>query len=121
MTIIDLSWTDNAENEDGFIIERKSSGLFYIVASLQANATSFSDAGLTEHTDYTYRGQAFNVGGYSGYSNEISSVTGENSFTYMTVTKGDMDLLPRIFPKKYEIPDHNCFFSFTLNWSHIGC
>ncbi|MCU0473123.1 MAG: T9SS type A sorting domain-containing protein [Bacteroidales bacterium] len=99
---IDLSWTDNAENEDGFIIERKSSGLFYVVATMQANATSFSDAGLTELTDYTYRVQAFNVGGFSGYSNEISTVTGADSVTYMTVTKAGMDLLPRIFPNPFQ-------------------
>ena len=73
---IDLSWTDNATNEDGFKIERKTgAGSFSQIATVGANVTNYSDMGLAASTAYTYRVWAFNAGGDSGYSNETSATT----------------------------------------------
>jgi len=75
---IDLSWTDNATNESRFEIERCSgSGCtdFVKIATRGANAKSYSDAGLTPSTPYSYRVRAGNSGGTSGYSNVSSATT----------------------------------------------
>ncbi|MEI6748543.1 MAG: DNRLRE domain-containing protein [Bacteroidota bacterium] len=73
---IDLTWTDNANNEDGYKIERKTgSGTYTEIASVGANVNSYSNTGLNESTLYTYRVFAFNTFGNSAYSNESSATT----------------------------------------------
>jgi hypothetical protein len=78
---IDLSWTDNANNEAGFSIERKTgaSGYFQI-RKLDSNITSYSDQFLLNAgTEYTYRIKAYHSGGASSeYSNEVSATTLED-------------------------------------------
>jgi hypothetical protein len=75
---INLAWTDNADNETGFRIER-CSGVgcsdFAQVATVAANVTSYSNTGLTASTSYSYRVGATNAGGNSDYSNITSAVT----------------------------------------------
>ncbi len=79
-SVIDLSWTDNAANENGFDIERSLDGTsFSAVASVGANATSYSDSGLVPDTTYWYRVLAFNGAGDSGYSNTASATTLQES------------------------------------------
>ena len=61
---IDLAWTDNASNEDGFRIERctgASCTSFALVQTVAADTTSFADSGLTQSTLYRYRVVAFNA------------------------------------------------------------
>lgn len=71
-----LNWTDAASNETGFRIERKTgAGAFSEVGQAAANATTFTDSGLTASTTYTYRVRAINGAGFSGYSNEASGAT----------------------------------------------
>ena len=74
---VNLSWTDNATNEDGYKIERKTdSGNFTVVGSAGANISNFSDLGLTANTTYTYRVYAYNSAGSSlQYSNEVIVMT----------------------------------------------
>ena len=71
---IDLSWTDNSDNETGFIIER-CAGTTCSYISLGSNATSYSDTGLTANTSYSYRVKASNSGGDSAYSNSATATT----------------------------------------------
>jgi parallel beta-helix repeat protein len=74
---INLSWTDNADNEDGFSIERKtgSGGTYNEVATVSSDVTSYSDNGLTPDTTYYYQVKAYNTAGDSAYSNEESAKT----------------------------------------------
>ncbi|MEW6416696.1 MAG: fibronectin type III domain-containing protein [Nitrospirota bacterium] len=74
---INLSWTDNSNNEVGFKIERKVgvSGIYSQIATVGANITTYSDTGLTPGTIYYYRVRAYNEGGDSNYSNEASATT----------------------------------------------
>jgi hypothetical protein len=71
-----LAWTDNANNESGFKIERRTgSGGYAQVATVGPNVRKYTDGGLAARTNYTYRVRAYNAGGNSGYSNEASGTT----------------------------------------------
>lgn len=70
---IALSWTDNANNETSYRVERKTTGVFSEIASLPANTTTYTNSGLTGGTSYTYRIRASNATEFSGYSNESSA------------------------------------------------
>jgi subtilisin family serine protease len=79
---INLSWSDNSSNEDGFRIERcnlpAASCLdvnFTQITQTVANVTSFNDTGLVPQTKYTYRLRAFNSAGTSAYSNLSEATT----------------------------------------------
>ena len=76
-TQVNLSWTDNATNEDGYKVERKTgNGNYAVVGSMGANLTTFNDLGLTPYTSYTYRVYAQNSAGNSlQYSNEVTLIT----------------------------------------------
>lgn len=85
-TQVNLSWTDNATNEEGFKIERKSGGGNYtVIGSTGVNLTTFSDQGLTPNTAYTYRVYAYNSAGNSiQYSNEVTITTQDNIPAWLT-------------------------------------
>jgi alpha-tubulin suppressor-like RCC1 family protein len=70
---IDLSWQDNANNEDGFEIERSTDGINYApLSTLNTNSISYSDTGVRPFICYYYRVRAFNnIGDRSEYSNEV--------------------------------------------------
>jgi len=77
---INLTWTDNASNESGFIIERKAGNDAYNrINIVPENSTMFADTGLAANTTYKYRVKAYNntVGSYvySDYSNEVNATT----------------------------------------------
>jgi len=85
-TQINLNWTDNATNEDGYKIERKTgSGNYAVVGSTASNMTTFNDLGLTPNTSYTYRVFAFNSAGNSiQYSNEVTISTQDSIPSWLT-------------------------------------
>lgn len=69
---VNLAWSDNSSNENGFKIERCSGNNctnFVEIAQVGANVTSYSNTGLNRFTVYRYRVRAFNADGNSGYSN----------------------------------------------------
>ncbi len=74
---VDLNWLDPADNETGFIIQRKTGdeGMWTQIAVLPANSTSYRDLDLVSHTTYHYRAKAFNASGSSSLSNEVYAIT----------------------------------------------
>jgi hypothetical protein len=76
-TQINLSWTDNSNNETSFKIERAPGGTstFSEIASVGANVTTYQNTGLTASTSYIYRVRALNTNGYSAYSNNAAATT----------------------------------------------
>ena len=73
---INLTWTDNANNETGFQIEQSTNGTnFTQIATVGSNAVSFSVTGLTAATTYSYRVASFNGAGNSAFSNTASATT----------------------------------------------
>ena len=77
LTEVNLSWTDNSNNESGFRIERKigAAGTYSLIHTAAANETSYDDGGLTEATTYYYRIAAYNAQGDSMYSSEVNATT----------------------------------------------
>ena len=73
---IDLSWTDNAANEEGYKVERRpsNSSVYAEIASLSMNAHDYSDNGILPEVRYFYRVRAVNSIGSSAYSNEVSAL-----------------------------------------------
>ncbi len=72
---INLTWQDNAGNENGFRVERNNGGSWTQVTTLSANVTSFNDSGLSAGASYSYRVFAYNDAGTSAPSNESSATT----------------------------------------------
>jgi hypothetical protein len=74
---IRLTWTDNAVNESGFVIERSTNGGAFVQigtapARNNTGSVTFTDATATAaigaNTTYTYQVAAYNVAGKSGYA-----------------------------------------------------
>jgi hypothetical protein len=73
---INLSWTDNSNNETGFKVERSRNGwAFTQIAMRGTNVTTYANIGLAASTTYHYRVRAYNGGGNSDYSNVASATT----------------------------------------------
>ena len=73
---IDLAWTDNASDEDGFNVERSADGTnFNLIGSIGADVSTYSDNGLNASTLYYYRVIAFNTAGSSAFSNIANATT----------------------------------------------
>ena len=85
---IEIYWTDNSDNEQGFVIGRSisSSGPWTQIISVTANTISYSNTGLEDATEYFYRVNAYNASGNSAYSNIDSGVTYMNTPTDLTGT-----------------------------------
>ena len=76
---IDLSWTDNADNETGFEIQRSPNGStgWELRGTVGAGVTSFSDSGgLVCETLYYYRVRATNNGKVSAYTAPAGTFSG---------------------------------------------
>jgi hypothetical protein len=78
-TRIDLTWVNGCTNEDGIAIERGTDGINYVeVYRTAADATSYSNTGLTEDTLYYYRIRAFNSSSYGSYlSSSVRTINTE--------------------------------------------
>lgn len=74
---INLSWTDNSNNETTFNIERAPGGTttFTEIATVGAGVTTYQNTGLTASTSYIYRVRAYNSAGYSAYTNTSTAIT----------------------------------------------
>jgi hypothetical protein len=77
-TQINLTWNDNANSETGFSIERCTGvgcNNFASVGGVSANLKAYSDSTVVGNTTYSYRVAAYNLSGYSQYSNVVTVTT----------------------------------------------
>jgi hypothetical protein len=74
---VTLSWTDNSDNETGFLIQRADNVTFtlgVVNATVAGNVTTLTQ-NLTRARSYYYRVHAFNNTTQSGWSNVVNVVT----------------------------------------------
>lgn len=76
-TRIDLSWTDNSDQESGFWIERSPDGAssWARIGAVSSNVTFYADPAVLAESAYYYRVQAYNDLGASDYSNVAGAMT----------------------------------------------
>jgi subtilisin family serine protease len=95
---INLTWTDDANNETGFKIERSTDGSnFAQVGVVGANISSTSNLNLTGGTIYYYRVRAFEGPNHSAFSNTATATTqptpaAPTNLTATTVSSSQINL-----------------------------
>jgi hypothetical protein len=73
---LNLSWNDNSDNEDGFVIQRSIDGTNFVeIGTVPADQTTFVDVGVPLNETLTYRVYAENQYGDSGFSNTVAEAT----------------------------------------------
>jgi hypothetical protein len=113
-TQIDLSWTDNSTNEDGFKIERSTDNITYsVIHTTVSNVTTYSDTSLTSNTLYYYKVRAYKGSAYSAYSNIVYSTTiSIKTINYLTAA-GILNSSTLYFPSTaYEQSGSNLWLIF---------
>jgi len=74
-TEVELNWSDQSDDEEGFTVERKGQGGDYMeIARVDFDTTGYSDTDLAGKSSYTYRVRAYNSYGDSAYSNETGII-----------------------------------------------
>ncbi len=70
---VTVGWTDNSSDETGFKIQKRTSSetTYTSIATLDANAISYTDNNVSEGSTYYYRVSAVNENGDSRFSNPI--------------------------------------------------
>lgn len=66
-----LSWNNNSEVTEGYVIEKKSNGNWYELIRLNFPTNNYTDVEVSPGNTYFYRIKAFNATLESDYSNEI--------------------------------------------------
>ncbi|MBW4891612.1 hypothetical protein KXQ82_17940 [Mucilaginibacter sp. HMF5004] len=105
---VKLTWADNSDNEDNFVVERSTNGTTYTdIFHPAANALTYTDnAGLLPNTTYYYRVKAVNATDASSYTAAVSITTPPipsapavtanpnptNGFQYAALTSGKLAL-----------------------------
>jgi hypothetical protein len=91
---INLSWTNNANNQTGFQIDQATSSDFtqnLTTVTVGANTTTYSAMGLTSFTTYYYRVRAINSAGDSSNTSTASAATNVTT-TVIPVPDGNFGL-----------------------------
>lgn len=82
---ISLSWTDNADNEDGFLIQKSNNGTdFDTLVTVGANQMTYVDTAAIPGETYYYRIHAFNAHGYYGQAETIAGSSNSEVITFIT-------------------------------------
>ena len=86
---IDLSWHDNATNETGYTLQRRTdtTSSWAAITNLSTNTISFSDNGVSDGTKYFYRAYASNIAGNSAPSNVANAITPMQPPTNLTAAQ----------------------------------
>jgi acid phosphatase type 7 len=83
---INLTWTDNSNNETGFDIERSTDNLNWAaLTAVGSNVQSYGNTGLAASTTYYYRVRAKNSAGSSAWSNVANAATLPAGSTTVTI------------------------------------
>jgi FtsP/CotA-like multicopper oxidase with cupredoxin domain len=108
---VNLSWTDNANNETGFVVERSDNGgAFAQIAApgplAGTGGVTYVDTTVTGGNTYSYRVKAVNTAGSSNYSNTMTvQVTAIPAPTNFNVTN---------------TPRNGANTNANLNWQYLA-
>jgi len=107
---INLTWQDNSNNEQGFIIERSTAchQPFVSIAVVGEDMTTYSDMGVLPGTLYYYRVKAYNPTGQSNPSNRAQAVT----FAHITTIEEIISDLEQYYTTGL-IKDYNVYLSLN--------
>jgi hypothetical protein len=99
--VVYLTWKDNSSAESGVIIERKqgATGLYSVLDTINANATTYADSNVIIGVYYFYRVKAYNNYVESEYSNEFS-ITVTNIYSDLNNVPDKFKLFPN-FPNPF--------------------
>ena len=87
---INLTWTDNSDNEGGFEIERSttgSGGPFTLLETVGPDVEAYTDSGLDPESEYCYRVRAINTAGESDWTDVYCDTTPEQPPVVGTVSR----------------------------------
>ncbi len=75
-TSIGLTWADNSDSEEGYLIERRTgSEGFTEIASIGADLEAYTDLTVLDGTTYYYQVRAYQGSDHSDYSSEANATT----------------------------------------------
>ncbi|WP_295124218.1 fibronectin type III domain-containing protein [uncultured Chitinophaga sp.] len=97
---INLTWTDNSDNETGFEIYRSATytGTYTTVGTVGANVTSYADAGLAPSKEYYYKVKAINAAGSSAFNTLVAGL--DYKYYEFTSAPAAMPDFAALTPKK---------------------
>ena len=105
---INLSWADQSDDEEGFLIERSSDGTAWQqIASVGANTRSYASTGLAAGTRSFYRVRAHNPSGYSAYSNTADATTPAAAVMHIGDLDGTRSVTKKSWSAKVTITVHD--------------
>jgi hypothetical protein len=108
-TRIDLSWTDSHTGEAGFQIDRSTdNSTWTTVATTAANATSYSNTGLSASTTYYYRIRANGATINSSFSASVSRATNSSGYRYYRLNIANLGSNPQY-----------CFYEVEFRWGGV--
>ena len=95
---IELTWDDNSDDELGFEIFRKRyiNGTYSLLATLDENTTSYTDEDLEASSNYYYLVAAYNHMGYSEYTEEEYTATGDDSGCFIATAAYGSQMEPHV-------------------------
>lgn len=117
---ITLMWTDNADNETAYIVERSSTGAeesYEEIATLEPNTTAFINFELKHNTTYYYRLKAQNEIGASAYITTSATTLNIVPAPPTALAAADISISSIRLEWKDEADNEN---AYTVEWSSTG-
>ncbi len=105
-----LTWTDNATNETGFVVERAlGAGAYAVVATINtADTSSYLDVSVSAGNTYSYKVAAVNSAGFSAYATtgSVSTAAAPSAPTSLSASTG--------------LTKNQRNATVTLNWADVA-
>lgn len=87
-----LTWKDNADQETGFVIEKRTGDKFIAIDTLDADTETYTDTTTDYETMYAYQVKAISLTDSSLYSNQVEITTySENPLPMITSNPHPLD------------------------------
>ncbi|HMS64461.1 MAG TPA: T9SS type A sorting domain-containing protein [Ignavibacteria bacterium] len=103
-TTITINWSDNSNNELGFIIARRKPGdiAFEYIDTVQTDVLTYQEVGLNPDNVYLYKVCSYNLVGVSDFSNTVAGTTkASTGVTNQTGSAADGFFLSNNYPNPF--------------------